>query len=36
MPPNLEKLEGHIAFGLSVYLSVCLSVRFLKPMNGAC
>ena len=25
MPPTLKKLEGHIAFGLSV----CLSVRLL-------
>ena len=25
MPPTLKKLEGHIAFGLSVCL--CLSVR---------
>ena len=23
MPPTLKKLEGHIAFGLSVCLSVC-------------
>ena len=26
MPPTLKKLEGHIAFGLSVCVSVCLSV----------
>ena len=26
MPPTLKKLEGHIAFGLSVCLCVCLSV----------
>ena len=26
MPPTLKKLEGHIAFGLSVRVSVCLSV----------
>ena len=26
MPPTLKKLEGHIAFGLSVCLSVCLCV----------
>ena len=27
MPPTLKKLEGHIAFGLSVCLSVCVCVR---------
>ena len=27
MPPTLKKLEGHIAFGLSVCLCVCVSVR---------
>ena len=26
MPPTLKKLEGHIAFGLSVCVSVCLCV----------
>ena len=26
MPPTLKKLEGHIAFGLSVCVCVCLSV----------
>ena len=29
MPPTLKKLEGHIAFGLSVCVSVCLCVRVL-------
>ena len=24
MPPTLKKLEGHIAFGLSVCVSVCV------------
>ena len=28
MPPTLKKLEGHIAFGLSVCLSVCVCVNF--------
>ena len=28
MPPTLKKLEGHIAFGLSVCLCVCASVNF--------
>ena len=28
MPPTLKKLEGHIALGLSVCLSVCASVNF--------
>ena len=28
MPPTLKKLEGHIAFGLSVCVSVCASVNF--------
>ena len=28
MPPTLKKLERHIAFGLSVCLSVCASVNF--------
>ena len=27
MPPTLKKLEGYIAFGLSVCLSVCVCVR---------
>ena len=27
IPPTLKKLEGHIAFGLSVCLSVCVCVR---------
>ena len=27
MPPTLKKLEGHIAFGLSVCLSVCVCIR---------
>ena len=26
MPPTLKKLEGHIAFGLSVCVSVCVCV----------
>ena len=29
MPPTLKKLEGHIAFGLSVCLCVCEWVRLL-------
>ena len=29
MPPTLKKLEGHIAFGLSVCLCVCASVCVL-------
>ena len=29
MPPTLKKLEGHIAFGLSVCLCVCVSVCVL-------
>ena len=29
MPPTLKKLEGHIAFGLSVRLCVCASVCVL-------
>ena len=29
MPPTLKKLEGHIAFGLSVCMSVCEWVRLL-------
>ena len=28
MPPTLKKLEGHIAFGLSVCVCVCTSVNF--------
>ena len=32
MPPTLEKLKGHIAFGASVHLSVCPCARskFMK------
>ena len=29
MPPTLKKLEGHIAFGLSVCVCVCVCVRLL-------
>ena len=28
MPPTLKKLEGHIAFSLSVCVCVCASVIF--------
>ena len=36
--PTLEKLEGHIAFGLSVCVCVCVhaSVTFFKLLNAAC
>ena len=33
MPPTLKKLEGHIAFGLSVCLCVCLSVCVCVCVN---
>ena len=29
MPPTLKKLEGHIVFGLSVCLSVCVTINLL-------
>ena len=33
MPPTLKKLEGHIAFGLSVCVCVCLSVCVCVCVN---
>ena len=33
MPPTLKKLEGHIAFGLSVCVCVCLSVCVCVYVN---
>ena len=36
MPQTLKKLEGHIAFGLSVHACVRPLLTFLKLVNGAC
>ena len=33
MPPTLKKLEGHIAFGLSVCLCVCVCACVCTSVN---